>query len=137
MAANKTVPTAVTVDSFLRGVSNPKRRQDAIELTKLIADATGATPAMWGPSIVGFGTHTYHYGSGRTGETAAVGFAPRAQALVIYGLLDDTEHTTAQRARLGPHTIGKGCLYVKALADVDRPTLSEMITAAYISRHAD
>ena len=92
--------------------------------------ATGATPMIWGTSIVGFGTHVYRYETGRTGVTVAVGFSPRKQALVLYGLLCGTEWV-AQLGSLGPHTLGKGCVYITSLATIDRTTLSEMVTTAY------
>lgn len=130
MAKNQTAPTTETVESFLNGVQDPKRRADAIELCALMTTATGATPTMWGSSIIGFGTHAYRYETGRTGVTVAVGLSPRKQALVLYGLLCGTEWV-AELGCLGPHTVGKGCVYIKSLATINHTTLSGMVTTAY------
>lgn len=92
---------------------------------------------MWGPNLIGFGTHHYVYESGRQGDTVAVGFAPRKAALVLYGLIHDETngHSTDIARRLGPHTHGKGCLYVKKLADLDQAVLETMITEAFKARN--
>src|SRR5687767_12372116 len=86
MAENKTQVTGASADEFLAGVEHPVRRQDALRLRELMADLTGEEPAMWGPSIVGFGRYHYKYDSGREGDAAAVGFSPRKASLSLYGL---------------------------------------------------
>ncbi|GAA2645713.1 hypothetical protein GCM10010399_94370 [Dactylosporangium fulvum] len=131
MAENKTVPTDENVAAFLAAVTDPQRRADAERLCALAAEVTGAPPVMWGSSIVGFGSNHYHYESGRQGDTAAVGFSPRKQALVLYYLpMDET-----LLARLGKHTTGKGCVYVKRLSDVDEEVLGELIRAGFQARN--
>ena len=87
--------------------------------------ATGEKPKMWGPSIIGFGSYHYMYDSGREGDMPVVGFSPRKAATVIYGLgLGDSE---ALLAKLGRHTTGKGCLYIKRLAEVDQKVLEQLL----------
>jgi hypothetical protein len=91
--------------------------------------ATGAVPVMWGTNIVGFGAMHYRYASGREGDWFRVGFSPRKQALTIY-LMDGIDRHTDRLERLGKHRVGKGCLYVKRLDDVDRIVLAGIIEAS-------
>jgi hypothetical protein len=127
MAQNKTRATTASVDSFLAAVPDPRRRADGKALREMMERMSGETATMWGPSIVGFGTHHYKYESGREGDTCRIGFSPRSTGLVLYGgFLRDA----ALLARLGPHKTGKGCLYLKRLADVDLGVLEAMIAAA-------
>ena len=90
---------------------------------------TGCAPRMWGPSIVGHGAYRYTYASGRTGEAPLTGFAVRGRELVVYLDCEANEHE-AVRARLGPHRMGKSCLYFKQLADLDRTVLEAMVVDA-------
>ena len=126
MAENKTKKTATDVPAFLGGIDDEKRRADAEALCAIMQDLTGEAPAMWGSSMIGFGKHHYVYESGREGDTFVVGFAPRKTSLVLY-LNDGFEGREALLGRLGKHTTGKGCLYVKRLADVDEGALRELI----------
>lgn len=127
MAENKTKATAASVDDFLDAVPNEERRADGQALSAMMARISGEPAKMWGPSIVGFGTHHYRYESGREGEICRIGFSPRGTGLVLYGgYLRDP----ALLARLGKHKAGKGCLYVKRLADVDLAVLEQMTVAA-------
>lgn len=130
MTAPKTVPTEESVEEFLASVADERRRADAEELCELMTKATGTEPVMWGPSIVGFGTYRYRYGSGREGEWPAVGFSPRKAALTLY-LAEGFQAHAALMAKLGPHTTGKGCVYLKRLSDVDKPTLRKIIQAEF------
>ena len=84
MAEPKTERTEASVAAFLDAVADPRRREDALELCELMTEATGEAPAMWGTSIVGFGSYRYRYGTGREGAWPAVGFSPRKQALTVY-----------------------------------------------------
>jgi Domain of unknown function (DU1801) len=129
MAANKTKPTKTSVASFVDAIPEPAKRSDAKALIALMERATGEKPTLWGPSIIGFGTHHYTYASGREGDTVLVGFSPRKAAMVLYGLAGAK---TAQRllAKLGKHTTGKGCLYIKKLSDVDQYVLEQLIVTA-------
>ena len=137
MAENKTKPTTFSVPAFLDACADEARRTDAKALAKLMQKVTGNEPAMWGPSIVGFDSYHYTYESGREGDMPIVGFSPRKAANVLYGTIcfDDAE---ALLAKLGKHTTGKGCLYIKKLADVDMKvleTLVEKAVAATRARH--
>ncbi len=127
MAENKTQPTAASVDAYLDARATPAQRADCDALMALCARVTGQPPVMWGPSIVGYGAYRYTYASGRTGEMPLVGFAIRGRDLVLY-LDADSDEQKALRARLGPHTMGKSCLYVKRLADVDTTVLEQIVT---------
>src|SRR4051812_2129292 len=114
MAENKTKPTAASVDAFLDSVPDPQRRADGKMLRTLMERVSGEPAAMWGPSIVGFGAYHYKYDSGREGDMCLIGFSPRATGLVLYGgFLRSPELLE----RLGKHKTGKGCLYIKRLAD--------------------
>ena len=84
MAKNKTAPTGASVDQFLTGIDNPRRRADSLTLLALMKQITGLAPEMWGPSIVGFGTYHYRYESGREGDMPLTGFSPRKQSLTVY-----------------------------------------------------
>jgi len=127
MAENKTKPTKVSVASYIAALPGESKRADAKALVKLMQAATGEKPAMWGPSIVGFGTVHYVYESGREGDMPLLGFSPRKPALVLYGVARSAESLLP---RLGKHTTGKGCLYIKKLADVDMKVLEKMISTA-------
>ncbi len=137
MGKNKTQATSASVDEYLDAISNDRRRSDARELAALMAKATGVEATMWGSSIIGFGCHHYVYDSGREGDTVAVGFAARAQALVIYGLgsSDEGEGDAKEFRDLGGFTRAKGCVYIKRLAEVDGAVLERLIKSAFASRH--
>ena len=135
MAANKTRPTGADVRDFIARVGNETRRKDARAVTELMEAVSGAKPQMWGPSIVGFGTHRYSYADGRPGEICRIGFAPRAQSLVFY--LGDFKGRAALLGKLGKHRTGRGCLYVNKLADVDLDVLETMLSRAWESRQSD
>ena len=130
MAENKTKATAVDPNAFLAAVEHPQRRADGQALAAIMTRVSGKPPVMWGPSIVGFGLHRYKYESGREGEICAIGFSPRKAALVLY-LSCDLDRSQALLDRLGKHQRGRGCLYVKKLADVDAGVLEEMIVTAW------
>ena len=129
MAENKTKPTGASVDDFIAAVPDEQRRADAKTLLAMMERLSGEEPYMWGPTIVGFGSYRYKYDSGREGEAGRIGFSPRAKELVVY-LVDGYEGKEAQLARLGKHRIGKSCLYIKRLSDVDQGVLEELITAS-------
>ena len=132
MAENKTKPTKVSVAAFIDAITDPSRRSDAKVLVKLMQNAAGEKPKMWGPSIIGFGSHHYTYDSGREGDMPVVAFSPRKAATVLYGL----SSSEALMARLGKHTRGKGCLYIKKLADVDQKVLETMVGKSVAARRA-
>ena len=126
MAENKTKPTQVSVADFIAAVPNAQRREDAKTVCAMMERLSGDPPVMWGPSIVGFGSYHYKYESGREGDAGRIGFSPRSTSLVLY-LVDGYDGKEAQLARLGKHKIGKSCLYINKLADVDSAVLEEMI----------
>ena len=137
MSANRTQATSTPVEKYFDAIADERRRADARELATLMARATDSLATMWGSSIVGFGCHHYVYDSGREGDTVTVGFAARAQALVIYGLgaTGDSGDDSAQLEDLGRYNQTKGCISFKRLADVDGDVLEHLVTRAYASRH--
>lgn len=122
----KTLPTAVSVDEFIDAVEPEAKRADARVLKTLMSELTGHEPTMWGPSMVGFGEYAYRYDSGHSGTSFRMGFSPRRAALTIY-CIPGYEHVPEIMARLGRHTTGKSCLYVKKLADIDPAVLEELL----------
>lgn len=128
--ANATVPNAQNPAEFLALVEPAKRKREGEQLLALMTEMTGATPVMWGPTMIGFGTYAYRYPSGRTGEFFRVGFSPRKPALSLYGLKDD-EGAEAMLADLGPHTTGAGCVYVKSLDTVNEDVLRALVQRGF------
>jgi len=129
MPENKTKATNVSVSAYIEGLSDATRRSEARELIEVMQRASGEKPKLWGPSIVGFGSYHYKYDSGREGEIPLISFSPRKAAMVLYSMLAHAE-AKAVLAKLGKHTTGKGCLYIKKLADVDKTVLETLITNA-------
>lgn len=126
MAELKTKRNDANVAEFLSQVEPERKRVDAQEICALMTEITNSEPKMWGSSIVGFGTYTYQYESGRTGDWMLVGFSPRKQNLTLY-IMPGFEHYESLLQKLGKHKIGKSCLYINKLADVDRTILKELI----------
>ena len=122
--------TAADVGAFVEAVVPAVRRRYAETLLGLMQRVTGEEPAMWGPSIIGFGTYHYKYASGREGDAPAAGFSPRKPASTIY-LADGTGAYTEQLARLGEHTTSVSCLYLKNLEKVDLGVLEEIVRDSY------
>lgn len=121
----KTRPTPVSPEAFIDSVDHPGRREDAHAVLALLTEATGHPPVMWGPSIIGFGKYRYTYDSGHSGEAPLVGFSPRKANLVLYmAAYDDGRNDFL--ARLGKHKVGKACIYLNRLADVDTGVIAEM-----------
>jgi len=116
-----------SVEEFLAGVPDEQRREDSRRLCTMMQEITGQPPAMWGASIIGFGTYHYRYASGHEGDSALASFAPRRQHLAIYLVGEFESRYRSVLARLGPHKSGKGCLYIKRLDDVDGDALRELI----------
>lgn len=117
------------IEDFLAGVAPAKRRGDAETLLPLLAEATGEDPTLSG-SIIAYGSYHYRYASGREGDAPAAGFAPRRAATTIY-LMDGVDAHAEDLARLGPHTTGVGCLYIKDLAECDLDVLRRIIARSY------
>ncbi|WP_375175940.1 DUF1801 domain-containing protein [Pseudooceanicola sp.] len=126
MSDQKTQPTDVTPEAFLSGVQPPRRQAQGQELLELFGQVTGWPARMWGPSIVGYGVYDYTYKSGRTGTWMATGFSPRKAALSVY-IMPGYQNYGAILDRLGPHKMGKSCLYITRLDAVDKGVLAELI----------
>jgi len=127
---NQTVPTGDNVAAFVESIADETRRDEARLLIEVMQDVTGEQPVMWGPSIVGFGLQHLTYASGRELDNFRIGFAPRKAQTAIYltGPLEDYADLLDQ---LGPHSTGKGCLYVKRLNQVDPATLRAIVKRSY------
>jgi len=126
MTELKTQKNDASVEDFLNAVPDEKKRQDSFAVLELMRDITGEQPAMWGTSIVGFGSYHYKYASGREGDWFLTGFSPRVQNLTLYIMsgFDDYEVLLAD---LGKYKTGKSCLYINKLEDVDLHALRELI----------
>ena len=134
-ADNKTKPTKLSVAAFIDGIADQTRRADAKAIVKLMRSATGEAPKMWGPSIIGFGTCHYTYDSGREGDMPIAGFSPRKPATVFY-IMRDFAGAEALLARLGKHTLGKSCLYIRKLSDVDQKVLEALVVKSVAAARA-
>ncbi len=129
MAENKTQATEASVDAHLATIDDEGRRNDCAALVKLMSKVTRAQPKMWGPSIVGFGSYHYRYDSGREGDSCATGFASRKGDISIY-LVAEFPGQDELLAQLGRHNMGKACLYVRKLADVDMKVLEKLVAGS-------
>lgn len=129
-AANKTVATKASVADFVASIDDEARRNDAKAASKLVAEATGQKPTMWGSAIIGFGTYHYKYDSGREGDSCKIGLSPRKSGLVLYNVIGD-KSAAASLKKLGKHKVSGGCLHIAKLADVDQAVLRQMVKSAY------
>ena len=129
MAENKTKPTGANVDDYIASRASEQQYDDCQELIALLEKATKQPPKMWGPSIVGFGAYKYKYESGHGGEAPLTGFAIRGRDLVVY-LAPDQDDQKALLAKLGPHKMGKSCLHIKRLADIDKSVLQKLVATS-------
>ena len=134
-AENKTGPTAADVGAWIAALEPEKRRADAEALCAMLARVTGEPPVLWGPSIIGFGAYDYRYDSGRTGSAPRIGFSPRKATHVMYMTGDFPEHDELL-ARLGKHSTGVSCLYIKRLADVDAGVLESLAEGSWAAMAA-
>jgi len=134
--ANKTQVTDVDPAEFVASVEHATRRTDAELLLEMMRRVTGHDPKMWGPTIIGFGRYRYRYESGRQGEFMLTGFSPRKANLVLY-ILPGYEDIGDQLDRLGKHRVGKSCLYINKLADVDLGVLEEIIADSVVKMRRD
>ena len=128
MAKNKTQSTDADVPGFLEAVVPERRRADALRLDQIFRKVTEWQPRLWGPSIVGYGRYHYVYDSGREGDFLATGFAPRKANLVIY-IMPGYADFGGILADLGKHRLGKSCLYINKMADIDEAVLERLIRA--------
>jgi len=127
MAENKTKQTKASVEAFLDSVPEEQKRKDSYTILKMMKKISGEKPTMWGTSIVGFGKIHYKYESGHEGDTCLLGFSPRKQNLTLY-FMSGFDGQGKLLGRLGKHKLGKGCLYINKLTDVDLAVLEELIT---------
>ncbi len=126
MTGLKTVRNSHSAADFIAAVEPPARRADCVVLDQIMRAATGHKPVLWGPGIIGYGSYHYVYASGREGDWMLTGFAPRKRALTIY-IMPGFEQFQPALAVLGKHRLGRSCLYLNSLAEVDQAVLSEMI----------
>jgi hypothetical protein len=131
MVELKTKKNDGSVEGFLNSVEHDKKRNDSFKILEMMKTISGIEPKMWGDSIIGFGTTKYRYASGEEGEWFQVGFSPRKQNLSLYlwGLYthQESEEYKQLMSRLGKHKLGKSCLYINKLADVDQDILQDLI----------
>lgn len=128
-AVVKTTATEMSVAGYIAALDDA-RRAEGTQIDALLRRVTGLEPKMWGPSIIGYGSYDYKYESGREGTSCRAGFSPRKAALTFYGIGSMAESTegAALLARLGKHSMGKGCLYFKRLSDVDLAVLERLLS---------
>lgn len=122
----KTKTTAVTPKQFIASLDDGTRKRDAEKLLAWMTEVTGLKPKMWGPSIIGYGRYAYTYDTGHSGEMCLTGFSPRKANMVIY-VLPGYRDISDTLARLGPHKIGKSCLYLGSLEKIDMDVLAEIV----------
>jgi hypothetical protein len=135
MAEPKTKLTDLPVSDFLNAIPDAQIRQDCWTIVEIMEQAAQAPARMWGTAIVGFGQYRAVYANGKGVDWMVVGFSPRKQAISLYVLLAGLENSEELLARLGKYTRGKGCLYIKRLADVDITILKELVRAAVAHVH--
>ncbi len=126
MAELKTKATDINVEEFLNNIEDEQKRQDSFTLLALMRVVTGKEAKLWGSSIIGFGESHYKYASGREGDWFLTGFSPRKQNLTLYINGGFEAHADLLKT-LGKHKIGKGCLYINKLSDIDQATLRELV----------
>lgn len=128
---NKTTVTPVDPYEFIdTWVESPEKKQESLVLIELMKRITGHEPKMWGPTMIGFGDWHYISPSGREGDWFSMGFSPRKAAFSLYVTMDASAHPDIM-SRLGKHTTGKGCIYVKRLSDIDMKVLEELAVSSY------
>jgi hypothetical protein len=129
MAETNTKPTGASVDAYLASRASPEQLADCKAIMAMCKRVTKQQPTMWGPSIVGYGSYTYRYESGRSGDACLAGFAVRGKELVVY-LIAETPAQVDLLAKLGGHKMGKSCLHFKRLADLDAKVLEALIAGS-------
>jgi hypothetical protein len=129
MAKNKTAATTKSPNDFIATLDSEAKRDDAFTLIKIFKQITGFDAKMWGPSIIGFGTHHYKYESGHEGDMPMVAFSPRKTAIVLYLSRFDKKEDLFKK--LGKHKATGGCVYIKKLEDVDMDVLNKIVTSSF------
>jgi hypothetical protein len=135
MATLKTSPNDQSVEAYLDGIDNEQKRADSKKIVELMQAVSGQPPVMWGDGIVGFGSYHYKYASGREGDWFLTGFAARQQSLTLYIMAGFDQYDRLME-QLGKYKIGKSCLYIKKLADIDEDVLKTLIeeSIAYLKK---
>ncbi len=134
---NKTTETEVSVVDFINSyVDKEQKREDSFRLLELMQEWSGFEPKMWGPTIIGFGSYHYKYASGREGDAPLIGFSPRKAQFSFY-VFSDTEKSRALLEDFGKFKMGKACIYVKKLSDINIPVLEQLCldSIAYLEEH--
>ncbi|RPJ23271.1 MAG: DUF1801 domain-containing protein [Chloroflexi bacterium] len=126
----KTKVNDASVTDFLNSVEDEQKRNDSLEIVRIMEQITKEKPKMWGTSIVGFGSYHYKGASGREGDWMLIGFSPRKQNLTLY-LPGGLEHYQGLLNKLGKHSTGKGCLYIKRLSDISVDVLKDLISESH------
>lgn len=137
MAKNKTTETEINVNDFINSyVNNDQKKADSFQLIELMQKWSGFVPRMWGPTIIGFGSYHYKYASGHEGDSPLISFSPRKAEFSLY-IFSPTEDNKHQLNELGKFKIGKACIYVKKLSDINILTLEKLCKATikYINEH--
>ncbi|MAZ40752.1 hypothetical protein CL654_01370 [bacterium] len=128
----KTKKNKASVSGFLNKIKDPEKKKDAKKIVSIMKEVTKEKPTMWGSSIVGFGNYHFKYASGREGDWMITGFSPRSQNLTVYIMPGYSfPEYKALLKKLGPHKLGKSCLYIKRLDDIHIPTLKKLIARGY------
>lgn len=122
MAKNKTTYTTESITEFLNQVENKQKHADSLRLIELMQQVTHEKPKMWGPSIISFGTYSYQYASGHSGEAPILGFSPRKAAISLY-VYSGCSGQEDLLKDLGKFTMGKACIYIKKLSDINEAIL--------------
>ena len=135
MAELRTKKNDASVEEFLDGIPNAKRREDCRAVVEMMTEVTGEPAAMWGASIIGFGSYHYEYASGREGDWMLTGVSPRKRSLTVY-IMDGFDRHEALMNELGKYKTGKSCLYINDLEDVDAEVLRDLVreSVAYLSK---
>jgi hypothetical protein len=135
MAENKTKATAGSVSAFIGSIKDSTQQKDAKTLVKWMEQLSGEDAKMWGSAIIGVGSYHYKYDSGREGDMPIVSFSPRKSATVLYSLMGSSG-SEALLAKLGKHTTGKGCVYIKKLTDVDERVLKDLMAKSLAAKRS-
>jgi hypothetical protein len=134
MAEAKFKPaTEMSVIEFLTKLDDPQKRADSKVLVEMMSRVTGKKPQLWEYGVVGFGEYHYKYASGREGDSPLAAFSPRKADFSIYLDPHDTEERAELLSRLGKHRMGKGCLYVKRLEQIDLGALEQLVRNAMVA----
>ena len=133
-AKNKTVPFGLAIEDYLAAISDEARRADCTRLHAMMSEISGFPAKMWGAklssAIAGYGEYHYKYDSGREGDAPRLGFSSRAQNISIY-IMPGYDELGDELSRLGKHKVGKSCLYIKRLSDVDEAALRDIMTKSF------